>query len=139
MLNSHKLRIVLPFALLIGLASFIQVQAEFPTELAAHSSDVANQSKTQSTGTVAAADLPLEAKRTLTLIKQGGPFPYPKDGTIFGNREGRLPARARGYYREYTVKTPGSRDRGARRIISGASGEFYYTDDHYNTFGLIKE
>ncbi|HTY24642.1 MAG TPA: ribonuclease [Desulfomonilaceae bacterium] len=139
MLNSHKLRIVLPFALLVGLASFIQVQAEFPTELMAHSSDVANQSKTQGTGTVAVADLPLEAKRTLTLIKQGGPFPYPKDGTIFGNREGRLPARARGYYREYTVKTAGSRDRGARRIISGASGEFYYTDDHYNTFRLIKE
>ena len=139
MLNYHKLRIVLPFALLVGLACFIQAQAEFPTELVAHSSDVANQSKTQGKGTVAVADLPPEAKSTLTLIKQGGPFPYPKDGTVFGNREGRLPARARGYYREYTVKTPGSRDRGARRIISGASGEFYYTDDHYNTFRLIKE
>jgi ribonuclease T1 len=62
-----------------------------------------------------------------------------KDGAVFGNREGRLPARPRGYYREYTVKTPGSPDRGARRIVGGSNGEFYYTDDHYNTFKLIKD
>jgi ribonuclease T1 len=85
------------------------------------------------------ADLPREAKHTLTLIKQGGPFPYPKDGTIFSNREGRLPHRHRGYYREYTVKTLGIRHRGARRIVAGSGGEFYYTGDHYNTFQLIKE
>jgi len=85
------------------------------------------------------ADLPPEAKHTLSLIKQGGPFPYPKDGTIFGNREGRLPHRPRGYYKEYTVKTPGLRHRGARRIVAGSGGEFYYSDDHYNTFKLIKE
>ena len=85
------------------------------------------------------SDLPSEAKQTLTLIKQGGPFPYPRDGITFGNREGRLPAHRKGYYREYTVKTPGSRDRGARRIIAGSAGEFYYTDDHYKTFKLIKE
>jgi ribonuclease T1 len=83
--------------------------------------------------------LPPEAKHTLTLIKRGGPFPYRKDGIIFGNREGRLPPRPRGYYKEYTVKTPGLRHRGARRIVAGSGNEFYYTDDHYNTFKLIKE
>jgi ribonuclease T1 len=88
---------------------------------------------------ISLADLPSEAKLTLALIKQGGPFPYPKDGAIFGNREGRLPLRPRGYYKEYTVKTPGSRHRGARRIVAGSGNEFYYTDDHYNTFKLIKE
>ncbi|HMK33929.1 MAG TPA: ribonuclease domain-containing protein [Desulfomonilaceae bacterium] len=82
--------------------------------------------------------LPQEALHTLTVIKRGGPFPYPKDGVVFGNREGRLPARHRGYYREYTVKTPGSRGRGARRIIAGAGGDYYYTDDHYNTFRSIQ-
>jgi ribonuclease T1 len=85
------------------------------------------------------ADLPPEAKHTLTLIKRGGPFPYRKDGIIFGNREGRLPPRPRGYYKEYTVKTPVIRHRGARRIVAGSGNEFYYTDDHYNTFKLIKE
>jgi ribonuclease T1 len=85
------------------------------------------------------SDLPWEARQTLSLIKQGGPFPYPRDGITFGNREGRLPYHRRGYYSEYTVKTPGRRDRGARRIITGSRGEFYYTDDHYQTFRLIKE
>jgi ribonuclease T1 len=139
MLIYHKLGIGLPLALLIGFAAFVQVQAELPIELAARSSDLATQSKIRSIGTIAVGDLPSEAKATLKLIKHGGPFPYPKDGTIFNNREGRLPARMRGYYKEYTVKTPGRRDRGARRIIAGADGEFYYTDDHYNTFKLIKE
>jgi ribonuclease T1 len=139
MLIYHKLGICLLFALLIGFATSIQVQAELPIELSARSSDVATQSRIRSIGTIAVGDLPSEAKATLKLIKHGAPFPYPKDGTIFNNREGRLPARVRGHYREYTVKTPGRRDRGARRIIAGADGEFYYTDDHYNTFRLIKE
>ncbi|MCX7960841.1 MAG: ribonuclease [Burkholderiales bacterium] len=90
-------------------------------------------------GEVRLADLPPEARETVALIRQGGPFPYAKDGTVFGNREGLLPARPRGYYREYTVKTPGARDRGARRIVAGASGELYYTDDHYRTFRRILE
>jgi ribonuclease T1 len=77
---------------------------------------------------------PPEAYQVLSLIKQGGPFLYQKDGAIFENREKRLPQKKRGYYKEYTVKTPGSRDRGARRIISGNQGEYYYTDDHYRTF-----
>ena len=68
--------------------------------------------------------LPAEARQTLALIKRGGPFPYPKDGAAFGNRERLLPQRERGYYREYTVTTPGARDRGARRIIAGRRGEY---------------
>jgi len=84
-------------------------------------------------------DLPREARDTLVLIRQGGPFPYKRDGVVFGNRERRLPSRPRGYYREYTVPTPGARDRGARRIIAGTQGDYYYTDDHYNTFRWIRE
>jgi len=105
----------------------------------AHSQNVGIKDESKGFGIISAAALPPEAKITLNLIKGGGPFPYPKDGTIFGNRERRLPAHPRGYYKEYTVKTPGSRDRGARRIIAGSNGEFYYTDDHYNSFKLIKE
>ncbi|MEU6355053.1 ribonuclease domain-containing protein [Streptomyces sp. NPDC047072] len=87
--------------------------------------------------TVQEAKLPAEARQTLRLIDRGGPFPYAKDGTVFGNFEGLLPAEKRGYYREYTVPTPGSRDRGARRIVTGEGGEFYYTDDHYDSFRAV--
>ncbi|MFZ6798522.1 ribonuclease domain-containing protein [Undibacterium sp. Di24W] len=94
-------------------------------------------------GQINVRDLPPEAKQTLRLIQQGGPFPYDKDGSVFGNYERQLPKRARGYYREYTVKTPYSRNRGARRIIAGGErlsySEFYYTDDHYASFKRIKE
>lgn len=88
---------------------------------------------------VSSKDVPPEARETLALIKQNGPFAYPQDGKTFGNREKRLPLRALGYYREYTVKTPGARDRGARRIIAGNGGEFYYTEDHYRSFRRIRE
>lgn len=88
---------------------------------------------------IPAAQLPVEARRTLRLIDAGGPFPYRKDGTVFANREHRLPAEPYGYYREYTVPTPGSPDRGARRIIAGKNGERYYTDDHYRTFRRVIE
>ena len=83
--------------------------------------------------------LPAEARETLALIKAGGPFPYPQDGRTFHNREKRLPQRGRDYYREYTVKTPAAKDRGARRIVAGRSGEYYYTDDHYRSFRRIIE
>jgi ribonuclease T1 len=87
--------------------------------------------------------LPREARETLALIRAGGPFPYSKDGTVFGNRERLLPRQPRGYYTEYTVRTPGSRDRGARRIVAGGdprtSGEYWYTDDHYRSFRRIRE
>lgn len=83
--------------------------------------------------------LPAEARQTLALVKAGGPFPYPQDGKTFQNREKRLPRREPGYYREYTVKTPGAHDRGARRIVAGRGGEYYYTDDHYRSFRRIIE
>ncbi len=87
--------------------------------------------------TVTVADLPPEARGTLVLIDKGGPFWYKQDNTIFGNNEGRLPERPRGYYHEYTVPTPGSPDRGARRLIAGEDGDIYYTDDHYDTFRQV--
>jgi ribonuclease T1 len=87
---------------------------------------------------VKSAVLPAEARETLELIRKGGPFPYQQDGGVFGNREGLLPKRPRGHYREYTVKTPGRRDRGPRRIVAGASAEYYYTDDHYRSFRRIR-
>lgn len=83
------------------------------------------------------AQLPPEARETLALIRAGGPFPYARDGAVFGNREARLPKQPRGYYREYTVRTPGARDRGARRIVAGRAGEYYYTADHYRSFRRI--
>lgn len=92
-----------------------------------------------STREIPFAKLPDEARETLALIKRGGPFPYRQDGGTFGNREKRLPLKARGYYREYTVPTPGARDRAARRIVAGRGGEYYYTDDHYDSFRLIRE
>ena len=90
-------------------------------------------------GEIALAELPPEGRQTLALIKAGGAFPYARDGAPFHNREGRLPERAGSYYREYTVKTPGARDRGARRIVAGRGGEYYYTHDHYRTFRRIRE
>jgi ribonuclease T1 len=93
---------------------------------------------------VALASLPPEAKATHQLILSGGPFPYSKDGTVFGNRERLLPPKSRGFYREYTVKTPGSRDRGARRIVCGGKPptqpeSCFYTADHYNSFRRISQ
>jgi ribonuclease T1 len=86
------------------------------------------------------AQLPPEGRATLALIKKGGPFPYARDGIVFGNREGLLPARTRGYYHEYTVPTPGLNHRGARRIIAGGQGaEYWYSADHYRSFKRIKE
>jgi ribonuclease T1 len=93
----------------------------------------------QPVGEISLAQLPPEARRTLALIKQGGPFPYAKDGSTFGNREGLLPSQPRGYYREYTVPTPGASNRGARRIVAGRGGDYWYTADHYRSFGRIRE
>lgn len=93
---------------------------------------------------VALVTLPPEAQSTFRLIHEGGPFPYRKDGVVFGNRERLLPPKARGYYREYTVRTPGSRDRGARRIVCGGippttPDACYYTADHYASFRRITQ
>lgn len=94
-------------------------------------------------GGVALAALPVQARETYALIREGGPFPYERDGVTFGNREKLLPAMPRGYYREYTVRTPGVKDRGARRIVCGgtrtAPDACYYTDDHYRSFRRIRE
>ncbi|MFI9830230.1 ribonuclease domain-containing protein [Streptomyces sp. NPDC051913] len=87
--------------------------------------------------TVQEARLPAQARETLELIDVGGPFPYARDGSVFGNRERLLPAHERGYYHEYTVPTPGSRDRGARRLVTGRNAEIYYTDDHYDSFRAV--
>ncbi|MFE4259116.1 ribonuclease domain-containing protein [Streptomyces sp. NPDC056883] len=87
--------------------------------------------------TVRASALPQQARDVLALIDKGGPYQYRQDGTVFGNFEKVLPQKKRGYYHEFTVKTPGERDRGARRIVTGGGGEFYYTDDHYETFKAV--
>lgn len=89
-------------------------------------------------GSVCYSDLPSQAHDTLDLIERGGPFPYEQDGTVFRNREGILPSRPTGYYHEYTVVTPGSPTRGARRIVTGEEyREDYYTADHYASFDLV--
>ena len=101
-----------------------------------------NQFTLASTETVTVAQLPLQGRSMLTLIYQGGPFRHDKDGVVFGNRERLLPASIRTYYREYTVRTPGERSRGARRIVCGglqpaAPEACFYTDDHYASFRKI--
>lgn len=89
-------------------------------------------------GDICYSALPAQAHDTLDLIEANGPYPYPQDGTVFQNREGILPSQGSGYYHEYTVKTPGSPDRGARRIVTGEENqEDYYTADHYESFDLV--
>ena len=98
-----------------------------------------NQDVSAASTSIIVSDLPAEVRATLKLIQNGGPFPYSRDGSVFNNYEGLLPKKPNGYYHEYTVVTPGSTDRGARRIIAGENGECYYTCDHYASFKLIKE
>ena len=112
--------------------------------LGSPSAEARTESPAESVGIVALAGLPPEARETRRLIGTGGPFPYEKDGTVFGNRERLLPAEARGFYREYTVKTPGLKHRGARRIVCGGREpsrpvSCYYTADHYASFRRIVE
>lgn len=112
----------------LWLPAGVQAQAHHPVE-SAHA-DLAS---------ISVAELPPEARDTLRAIKQGGPFASPRDGVVFKNYERILPKHPRGYYREYTVKTPGAHNRGTRRIISGGLNEYYYTADHYKTFKRILE
>lgn len=98
-----------------------------------------NKPAWQQTATAHIAGLPLEVRQTIVRVRQGGPFLYARDGIVFQNRENRLPPQPRGYYREYTVPTPGMRGRGSRRLIHGRSGEFFYTPDHYHTFWRVQE
>lgn len=108
-----------------------------PTANAPPAQASATATRASNLPTVAYADLPPAAHDTIRLIEQGGPFPFDRDGITFQNRERRLPLRPQGYYREYTVITPGVRTRGARRIVTGQGGEMYYTDDHYDSFREI--
>ena len=116
--------------LAVGLAAAVIAPAASRTPLAGNA-------------VVASAALPAEARQTQELIRTGGPFPYARDGAVFANRERQLPREARGYYREYTVKTPGARDRGARRIVCGgpavAPDACYYSADHYASFQRIAQ
>ena len=109
----------------------------------ARQSDAPGVEERNGLATVHVAQLPRQAAATLRLIEAGGPFPYEKDGVVFGNRERLLPRHPRGYYHEYTVPTPRSRDRGARRIVCGGPkkqvGDCYYTDDHYASFKRIAD
>lgn len=119
----------------LGLATVIAASAALCPSVLARGPVTASDS-------VTLTELPREAQQTEKLIRAGGPFPYAKDGTAFGNRERLLPRRTRGYYREYTVPTPGSRNRGARRIVCGVAEvrqpeACYYTDDHYASFRRI--
>ena len=120
------------FLLAAAMGSPLLVQARTSTDRPAESQSA----------TISLAELPRQGRETYELIRQGGPFRYEKDGTVFGNRERLLPRQPRGHYREYTVKTPGERSRGARRIVCGgqqprAPDACFYTDDHYGSFRQI--
>lgn len=95
--------------------------------------------ETPAIAVVAIAELPPEARAVVRSIRKGGPFRYERDGVVFGNFEQLLPRRDRGYYREYTVRTPGVKHRGARRIVAGRGGELYYSEDHYRSFKRVVE
>jgi ribonuclease T1 len=116
--------------LLSGLAGGVQARDAVPTDSPALAE-------------ISLSELPVQAQETHRLVLAGGPFPYSKDGTVFGNRERLLPRKARGFYREYTVKTPGARNRGARRLVCGGTPPTspevcYYTGDHYASFQRIR-
>jgi ribonuclease T1 len=109
-----------------------------------HMVQARSSQEVQSQPSLLVSEMPREGQKTYQLILQGGPFPYEKDGTVFGNRERLLPRHARGHYREYTVRTSGARNRGARRIVCGGQEPTrpkacYYTEDHYASFRLIVE
>ncbi|MEV1024702.1 ribonuclease [Streptomyces sp. NPDC050264] len=118
-------------ALFVGGPATVAAQAA-PAPLAAASTFSA-----AAVGDICYSALPSQAHDTLDLIAQGGPFPYDQDGVVFQNREGVLPSQSTGYYHEYTVITPGSSDRGARRIVTGSASQDYYTADHYESFDLV--
>jgi ribonuclease T1 len=120
-------------ALFTGLGLVAPAQAAPATAVVAQ----AECGDTSGFDVVALTSLPAQATDTYKLIQQGGPYPYEQDGTVFSNREGLLPDCDSGYYHEYTVVTPGSDDRGARRIVTGEGGEYFYTSDHYESFDLI--
>lgn len=148
-MDAKRLIAVVLAALLLGLAYlFLLAPGVPPASPAPHDNTSSRSAPTPGDGSgrpapaseaLARADLPREAADTLRRIHRGGPYPYRQDGGTFFNRERLLPQRARGWYREYTVDTPGSRDRGPRRIVAGGDppSEFFYTHDHYRSFRRI--
>ena len=131
--NAHSITRRHLFALLVGAASVLCT----PLGYARQSAEPSNLQA------IRVAELPVQGRATYLLIQQGGPFPFDKDGTVFGNRERILPSQQRGYYREYTVKTVGVRHRGAQRIVCGGRPKTpdacFYTSDHYASFRQIVE
>jgi len=147
--SARKILIIIAILLLSTLARYVSEDVS-PTPSGASNltQPVVSTGRVASDDVVASGDskreasrnavaLPPEAYEVIQSIARGGPFTHEKDGTVFQNRESRLPKKRKGYYSEYTVRTPGSRDRGARRIVSGDGGELYYTDDHYQSFQRI--
>lgn len=134
-LFSKGINLLITGLALIGLTSTAQGQTQLNPIIEEASTTIIAQIQIP---TIPITNLPREAQATIALIKKGGPFPYRQDGTIFRNRERRLPAAPAGYYREYTVPTPGSPDRGAQRIVTGQANETYYTGDHYRTFMRVQ-
>ncbi|MFH8344229.1 ribonuclease domain-containing protein [Streptomyces sp. NPDC018045] len=125
-------------ALLVGGPALAATPITTAAAPVAHTATVRTATHLAAVGSICYSKLPAQAHETLDLIAKGGPFPYPQDGTVFSNREGVLPQQQSGYYHEYTVKTPGSPDRGARRIVTGEQkDEDYYTADHYKSFDLV--
>ena len=125
--------------LLAGLVLVVALLVVFLRPLEAEPSGPASTDPDSGLPVVALATLPVEARETVALIDRDGPFPYAKDGAVFGNRERLLPARPNGFYREYTVPTPGEDDRGARRIVTGDDGgQLFYTADHYASFVRVR-
>jgi len=132
--------LIVAIALLIGglwlMRSAQQPRPQFAPSLTGAAPAPQAQASRPSASPDLPAFLPAEARHTIVLIQRGGPFPYDQDGSVFSNREGHLPARPRGYYREYTVDTPGLSHRGTRRIVTGGEPveAWYYSDDHYDSF-----
>ncbi|AXK31305.1 ribonuclease [Streptomyces armeniacus] len=125
-------------SLFVGGSAVAQATQSAPPAPVAQSQSAQPAQGVAAVGDICHSELPPEAHETLDLIEQGGPYPYPQDGTVFQNREGLLPDQSEGYYHEYTVETPGSDDRGARRIVTGEQEqEDYYTADHYESFDLV--
>lgn len=145
---ARLLTLAVILVLVVGLGMVLASPPETPVSPGASATSTISASSTPASApavassgldAVAASSLPPEARETLALIARGGPYPYARDGAVFSNFERLLPRKPGGYYKEFTVRTPGETDRGARRIVAGESGEKYYTPDHYESFLLILE
>lgn len=145
--HDARLQRAVPFLLVLALliiaacTSPASTQAPAPTEASAVAESgpfVADAPADWDGGSIPLGQLPPEALEVLLLIADDGPYPYSQDGSTFQNREGILPDRPLGHYREFTVETPGSPDRGARRLVAGDDSEVYYTGDHYDSFSFVE-